>query len=281
MRYAIGVQYQGTHYFGTQSQDGLPTIQYALEQALSAVANTPISVSAAGRTDKGVHAVEMVFHFDTDAIRPEHGWLMGANVHLNPDIRIMWVAPVADDFDARASAVARTYHYYISCGHKGAHARELVTANFHELDVSAMHISAQALVGEHDFSAFRASACQAHHPRRYLSAISVCRIGDLIKISVTANAFLHHMVRNIVGTLLRVGEGVEDLEFVGRVLSSRDRKLAGRTAPATGLYMVHVHYPSQFKLPQLRKAPFFDHQALSSDEELGIMGLNKHIEAIS
>jgi len=250
VRIAVGVEYAGTRYAGWQSQDGLPTIQDELERALAAVAAHPVSAVGAGRTDAGVHAVEQVAHFDSPSQRPLRGWVLGANVELPADIAIRWAAQVPDDFHARHSAVARTYCYLVvNRRTRPALIRERAAFVHEPLSLPPMVDAARALVGRHDFSAFRAAECQAPTPVREVKEVVIRRAGELVEFWVTADAFLHHMVRNLVGTLLEVGMGARPVAWVAEVLASRDRRAAGPTAPAGGLYLAQVRYPDRFGLP--------------------------------
>ncbi|WP_127470558.1 tRNA pseudouridine(38-40) synthase TruA [Thiomicrorhabdus aquaedulcis] len=244
-RIALGVEYMGTQYCGWQRQQHCASVQSHLEQALSAIAATPISVHCAGRTDTGVHALGQVAHFETTVIRPNRAWLQGVNTHLPGDIRVGWVnTNLADDFHARFSAVARQYRYVIY--NRPVHSAVLfnrVTWEKTPLDANAMHQAAQALIGEQDFSSFRASTCQSTHARREVQWVTVSRKGDFVFIDVQANAFLHHMVRNIAGSLLQVGKGAVGIEWLAEVLAKLDRTQAAPTAPACGLYFVNALYP--------------------------------------
>ncbi|PID34279.1 MAG: tRNA pseudouridine(38-40) synthase TruA [Thiotrichales bacterium] len=189
-------------------------------------------------------------HFETTAVRPLHGWLRGTNIKLPDGIALRWIQPVPDDFHARFSAQSRRYRYIIqNRDARPALLKGRVAWNYHQLDADDMHEAAQYLLGENDFTSFRAAACQASHAMRELQSISVSRNGDFIYIDVQANAFLHHMVRNIVGSLSLVGKGDRPVEWVADVLAARDRAQAGMTASASGLYFVHVHYPPVFNLP--------------------------------
>ncbi len=253
-RYALGIEYDGSAYCGWQHQDHCRAVQTQVERALSAIAAEPIQVRCAGRTDTGVHALNQVVHFDTTAQRPLRAWVDGVNTQLPDDVRVHWVKPVADDFDARFSAVARQYRYVIY-NHATASAllRGRVTWVRDPLDAQAMHQAAQALIGEHDFSSFRAAGCQAKHPRRNVQWIQVRRQGVLVLVDIRANAFLHHMVRNIVGSLIPVGAGERPEAWLGELLALRDRTQAAETAPAAGLYFVTAHYPEALGIP--RRAP--------------------------
>jgi tRNA pseudouridine38-40 synthase len=250
LRIALGIEYDGTDFLGWQRLSQGATIQAAVEAALSFVADAPVAVTCAGRTDAGVHARCQVVHFDTEARRSERGWRLGVNSRLPHSVAVLWAQPVADDFHARYGAVGRRYRYTIlNRPVRAALDARYVTWERVPLDASAMHAAAQALVGEHDFSAFRAIACQAHSARRDLREIAVARCGDHVIIEVEANAFLHHMVRNIVGSLLPVGRGEQAPQWVGELLRGADRSVAGPTAPPNGLCFVGPRYPARFGLP--------------------------------
>ncbi len=244
MRIAVGIEYDGTAYSGWQRQRSGVGIQQRVEDAVAAVADERVDVVCAGRTDAGVHASGQVAHFDTSAERSERGWLLGVNSNLPDDINLTWVRPVADDFHARFSATARSYRYRIlNRLVRSALERHRAWWVHQSLDADAMHEAAQALIGEHDFSAFRAAGCQASTARREVTAISVVRNGDWLTLDVTANAFLQHMVRNITGTLVRIGAGEEPVAWAGDVLAGRDRTRGGMAAPPHGLTLVRVTYP--------------------------------------
>ena len=237
-RLAVGLEYDGTRYAGWQAQPGLPTIQDSLQQALSAVADHAVAAVAAGRTDAAVHAVGQVAHFDTPAERPLRGWVLGANSHLPPDISVNWVIEVERDFHARYTAQARSYRYcLLQRATRPALLRDRVCWVREVVDVPAMHEAAQALVGEHDFSSFRAVECQSPTPMRHLDSIAVSAAGAL--------------VRNIAGSLLQVGEGKRSPNGIGQLLAARDRARAGVTAPAAGLYLWKVRYPPSLQVPDL------------------------------
>lgn len=251
-RIVLGIEYQGTAYCGYQFQDHCDSVQKHLQLALSAIANEQIAIHCAGRTDTGVHAIGQVVHFDTQAIRPERAWVQGVNTHLPGDIRVVWMreVPFHSDFHARFSAIARQYRYVIfNRKVNSAILHKRVTLETKRLDEQAMHQQAQALLGEHDFSSFRAASCQASHARRELQKIAVSRRGDFVLIDVQANAFLHHMVRNLVGSLMQVGRGEKSDGYMKHLLDLQDRTQAGMTAPADGLYFVNAIYPSQWQLP--------------------------------
>ncbi len=251
-RFAVGLEYDGTRYAGWQSQPGLLTIQDCLQQALSSVADHPVAAIAAGRTDAAVHATGQVAHFDTSADRPLRGWLLGANTHLPPDIALTWAMEVDRDFHARYTAIARSYRYcLLQRATRPVLLRDRVCWVRAALDMAAMNEAAQVLVGEHDFSSFRAVECQSPTAKRHVDAIVVSGDGALVTIEITANAFLHHMVRNIAGSLLQVGEGKRPLNWIGEILAARDRSRAGVTAPAAGLYLWKVRYPPSLQVPDL------------------------------
>ncbi len=258
MRIALGVEYDGSSFIGWQRQRHGPTIQEAVENALARIAAHPVTVTCAGRTDAGVHATQQVIHFDTSAQRPLHAWLLGGNSHLPPTVSLRWAKPVADDFHARFSAEARTYRYVIFCDRlRPALQHNRVAWTYKNLDAERMHEAGQALLGEHDFTSFRAVGCQARHPIRRIDRLSVHRSGSYLYLDIEANAFLHHMVRNIAGTLMKIGAGEAPVEWAGEVLAARDRTLAGITAPASGLYLVKVRYPKRFGLPEAGALPVF------------------------
>ena len=254
-RYALGVEYDGGGFRGWQrlTPSGTPdagTVQGVLEAALSSVADAPVSTVCAGRTDAGVHARCQVAHFDTDAVRDARAWTLGTTTRLPPSVSVVWCRPVADDFNARFSAVARRYCYRILNRQvRPALARQWLSWHWRALDAEAMHRAAQALLGEHDFGAFRSAECEATHGRRELQRIAIAREGEVVTIDVQANAFLHHMVRNIVGSLLEVGAGAQPEAWIAELLAGRDRTRAGATAPAAGLVFEGPLYPAVHGLP--------------------------------
>lgn len=256
MRVALGVQYDGSGFRGWQTQQpGIRTVQTVLEQALSKVANHPIRLVCAGRTDAGVHGVGQVVHFDATAIRSERAWVLGGNAHLPLDISLNWARETSEDFHARFSALARRYRYVIlNRPQRSALWRQRATWHYRRLDAELMQRAGQALIGEHDFSSFRAAECQARHPIRDIHEITVHRHGDSVVLDVVANAFLHHMVRNIAGVLMTIGDGDRPVEWAQEVLERRDRTQAGVTAPAEGLYLLAVRYPERFGLPATTEA---------------------------
>lgn len=249
-RIAICLEYDGTFYFGWQRQDGLVTLQQTVETALSQVADHPVTVVCAGRTDAGVHAFGQVIHFDSDAPRSLDNWLRGGNAYLQDSITLRFVQPVEADFHARYAALSRSYRYVIY-NHpvRSSVFRHKATWWYRPLDVDRMQAAAHHWLGKHDFSAFRSVNCQAKTAMRTLHAITLERYADFIVIELTANAFLHHMVRNMVGVLLPIGEGLKPIHWAREVLLARDRTLAGITAPPDGLYLVGVEYPPRFGLP--------------------------------
>ena len=253
LKIALGVEYDGSRYHGWQRQKNTPlTIQEMLENALSKMATHAVATVCAGRTDAGVHALQQVVHFETNKHRADHEWIFGGNSHLPDDIRIVWVRPVCDDFHARFSAAARYYRYEIlNRGIKSALYRNNVTTIFQPLDTVLMQQGADYLLGVHDFSSFRAGACQAKSPIKHIHSISIKRSNDKITVDIIASAFLHHMVRNIVGTLLPVAKGDMPPDWVHSVLLAKDRKKAGVTALPNGLYFKGVYYPEKFGLPVL------------------------------
>lgn len=251
MRVALGVEYDGSHYCGWQRQKHDPeSVQEHLEAALSKVANHPVQVICAGRTDTGVHGVGQVVHFDTDAERKEKGWIFGCNTNLPGSIAVRWAKPVSDEFHARFSATSRAYRYVIY-NHpvRPALGIQHLTWNFRPLNVELMQQAAQVLVGEHDFSSFQAQGCQAKSPVRTIHHINLYRRGHLIIMDIQANAFLQHMVRNIIGVLMAIGCGKEPLSWIGDVLNHRNRTLGGVTAPPYGLFFMRVGYPAEFGIP--------------------------------
>lgn len=251
-RIALGIEYNGSGFNGYQMQAaGTRTVQHELEKALSKVADEPLRLTCAGRTDTGVHATGQVVHFDTTVARELKAWMMGGNTNLPRDISIHWVRQVSKDFSARFSAVSRSYRYILfNRKTRSAVFQHNVSWTFERLDENAMHEAAQILLGEHDFSALRSSRCQANHAVREMQSISVRRESDYIILDLTANAFLHHMVRNIMGTLLVIGRGEQPVAWMQEVLSSQDRKQAGMTAQAAGLYLINVEYPAEHGLPE-------------------------------
>jgi tRNA pseudouridine38-40 synthase len=250
MRIALGIEYDGTDFNGWQRLKTDVSVQGVLEQALSKVADHPIEVSCAGRTDAGVHGRCQVVHFDTEARRDMRGWVLGACSNLPASVAVLWAQPVLDSFHARYAARSRRYRYHIlNRPVRAALDARYVTWERLPLDAQRMHAAAQALLGEHDFSAFRALSCQAAHPRRSVLAVSVRREGEQLFVDIEANAFLHHMVRNIVGSLLLIGRGEQPVEWLAELLAGRDRQVAGPTASASGLTFVGPRYEAHWGLP--------------------------------
>ena len=249
-RIAAGIEYCGRDFRGWQRQATGPTLQEAVERALSRVADSPVHVFCAGRTDAGVHARQQVIHFDPPVERKPRAWILGSNVHLPAQVSVVWAKAVSGQFHARYSALARSYQYVIL--NRSARPGLLtgrVTWEFRPLDELRMQAAAQCLEGEHDFSAFRAVDCQARNPVRTVTHLEVRRREDFLIIEVRANAFLHHMVRNIAGVLMMIGMGQKPVSWAQAVLDSRDRRLGGVTAPADGLYLAGVRYPAEFGIP--------------------------------
>jgi len=249
-RLAVGIEYDGSSFSGWQQQQDAPSVQEALQRCLGQVCDHPVELVAAGRTDAGVHSRGQVAHFDSTAARSERSLVLGANSALPAGVALRWVRPVPEHFHARYSALARTYRYCIL----NRWARSALAAGHsafchYPLDAAAMAEAAALLVGTHDFSALRAAECQAKSPVRNLTQLVVTRVGDFVLLEVTANAFLHHMVRNIAGLLMHVGRGMAPPAFAAEVLAGRDRRLAPATAPAAGLYFWSVRYPPVFGLP--------------------------------
>ena len=247
MRIVMQIEYDGTHFHGWQSQPGLRTVQGEIEKALSELAQHPVKTICAGRTDTGVHAREQIIHFDTDTIRSEHTWLRGVNHFLPPDISVHNVFFVSEDFHARYSATSRSYEYWIfNSPTPSALKRYSMLWYPQALDEFLMNKAAQHLLGKHNFNAYRAVGCQAKSPIRSISEISVTREENHVILKVSANAFLHHMVRNIVGVLLPIGIGKYPVDWSLDVLHSEQRTSGGMTAPPQGLYLTRVVYPEQF-----------------------------------
>jgi tRNA pseudouridine38-40 synthase len=244
------LEYDGSHYRGWQVQDHAPSVQGELQKALSFVADQPITVITAGRTDTGVHASTQVVHFDAPFDRGERSWVLGANSRLPRDISAQWARVVPAHFHARYSALARSYRYIIhNRSSRPAIMRERACWVREPLDAARMHAAAQQFCGTHDFSTFRAAECQSHSPIRRLESISVRRTGEYLAIDVTANAFLHHMVRNIAGVLIAIGCGDQPIDWVSTLLAARDRRVGGVTAVPQGLYLIGVRYAPEFGLP--------------------------------
>ena len=250
-RLALGLEYDGSAFCGWQTQPGGCAIQDHLEVALAAIHGAPVATIVAGRTDAGVHALNQVAHFDAQHQRPESAWVRGVNALLPQGVSVMWARPVAAEFDARRNAFERSYRYFLL----NRPVRPALLAGragwvHGELDLEAMLRAATHLIGTHDFSAFRAAACQARSPVREMRAVTVERRGELVVFEFRANAFLHHQVRNMVGALVWVGLQRRAPEWVGELLASRDRKLGAATFAPDGLYLAAVRYDARFGLPE-------------------------------
>ena len=259
MRIVLGIEYDGSQYHGWQEQTGLHTVQKAVERAVSKVADEPVAVTCAGRTDTGVHAINQVVHFDCEKERTIRAWMHGANSFLPKDVCVRWGKEMPDDFHARYSALSRSYRYVIfNSPVRPALFRCNMTWQYRQLNHEAMHRAGQVLLGEQDFTSFRSVECQSKTPMRNIQSLSVKRSGDFVVIDVTANAFLHHMVRNIAGVLIAVGSGKQKVDWVQEVLTAKDRRRGADTAPPYGLYLMDVRYPKVFGIPQATNGPFFN-----------------------
>jgi len=250
IRIALGIEYDGSRFLGWQTQPGGGTVQDALEAALSGIANAPVGVTCAGRTDRGVHARAQVVHFDTNAERPDSAWVRGVNAMLPEAMAVLWSQRVSPDFHARYAARSRTYRYVL----QNRPVRPALAARYagwHHapLQVERMREAAAFLLGEHDFSAFRAAECQAKSPVRTLHEIRIERSGERIEFTLRANAWLQHMVRNIVGTLVYVGKGKQPPQWTRNLLESRDRARAAPTFGPEGLYLEAVEYEARWNIP--------------------------------
>lgn len=256
MRIALGIEYDGRAFCGWQFQDHSPSVQEEVEKALSKVANHAVRVVCAGRTDTGVHATEQVIHFDTEVQREPFQWVKGANANLPAGVAILWAQETCDEFHARFKAFRRAYRYIIfSRPVRPSYLNGLVTWDYRTLDEERMQEAANYLIGEHDFTSYRALGCQAKSPVRTLYQFNIRRKGDFIYLDIEANAFLHHMVRNMAGVLMTIGAGEQKPEWAKEILTLRDRTLSGITAPPHGLYLVRVDYPGEFILPQKLNLP--------------------------
>ena len=255
---ALGIEYDGSRVYGWQIQENVPTVQQHLEEALSKVADETVVVNCAGRTDAGVHAVHQVVNFRTNAPRPDKAWYMGTNAHLPDAISVKWVKEVPEQFHARFSATARRYRYVI-CNTKTRPAilYHGVTHWHKPLCEKRMHEAAQSLLGEQDFTSFRASLCQSNTPFRNVHFCNVFRCEQYVVVDIQANAFLHHMVRNIVGSLLLIGSSEQPVQWLAELLALKDRSKAAATAKAHGLYFIDVSYPDTFELPLSPIGPLF------------------------
>jgi tRNA pseudouridine38-40 synthase len=257
-RYAAVVQYDGSTFCGFQKQTHSPSVQAELERALSYVADAPVILSCAGRTDTAVHASHQVIHFDSSAERSGYNWVQGANSQLPNSIALLWADEIEGDFHARHSATSRTYRYVMAAGNaRPAILADGVTWVKFPLDAQVMQDACQYLLGEQDFSAFRGSGCQSLSPFRNVTAANIYQCGQLLVFEITANAFVLHMVRNIVGSLMEVGLGRQQPHWIKQLLIDGDRRHSAATAPPNGLYLVDVKYPQQFAIPKLPKGPLF------------------------
>ena len=258
MRMALCLEYDGSRYYGWQRQREVISVQQCVEHAVSKIADAPIEVTCAGRTDAGVHATGQVVHFDIPVPRAEPAWTLGVNSNLPAGIAVRWAQEVDSEFSARFSATSRRYRYIIANTRfrPGIHSFG-VSHYHHPLDKKAMQAAAPAIIGEHDFTTFRASHCQSHTPFRKVTDLTVERRGDYIIIDIKANAFLHHMVRNIVGSLIVVGQHEQPPEWLAELLRQKDRTKAAATAKPGGLYLVEVTYPESYNIPQVPPGPLW------------------------
>ena len=277
MRFALGLEYDGRFFHGWQKQATEETVQRVVEAALAQIAGEAIPVVCAGRTDTGVHATEQVIHFDTEVKRPLEAWVRGVNTFLPPSVAVLWAKRVDDDFHARFSARGRHYRYLLINRPQRLglwHGRAGWT--HHPLDLTLMQEAANQLLGEHDFSAFRAADCQAKSPIKRLWRADLVQTGELIFIDFEASAFLHHMVRNLVGSLVYVGQGLKPPEWMGDLLQEKNRKLAAPTFSAAGLYLVRIFYETHVALPQtedsLLPGAFRDDEKLRGKRQLSALG---------
>jgi tRNA pseudouridine38-40 synthase len=258
-RIALGISYNGATYHGWQYQNpDLATVQDEVQKALSIVADHPVTVTCAGRTDSGVHATSQIVHFNSESPRELKSWISGVNANLPDSVSVNWSRAVVPEFDARHAATSRRYLYLIyNARIRSALMPELLTKEHRVLDVNAMNESARALLGVNDFSSYRAASCQSLTPIRNIHNIEIRRIGELVLVDISANAFLHHMVRNIVGVLMDIGSGEKPISWVADLLGLKDRTKAGVTAPPNGLYLIQVDYPDKFGLPKGPCLPHF------------------------
>lgn len=255
MKFALAIEYDGSYFLGWQTQPGGGSVQDALESALAAIAGEPVALTCAGRTDRGVHARSQVAHFETAVERPLSAWVRGVNALLPACAAVLWAHPVPQEFHARYSALSRTYRYVLL----NRPVRPALWARYagwvhSPLDVEAMREAARALLGEHDFSAFRSAECQARSAVRTLISLEIARHGERVEFVLRANAFLHHMVRNIVGTLIHVGRGKRPASWAGEVLASRNRTLGAATFAPEGLYLEEIEYAAAWGLPRVPAA---------------------------
>lgn len=258
IRIALGIEYDGAAFYGWQRQREVNSVQAEVEQALSTVANSPTAIQCAGRTDAGVHATNQVIHFDTTATRPLKAWTFGVNANLPANIAVKWAQQVDSDFHARFSATARRYRYIINNQKlRSGILPHGVTHHYRPLDAEKMHEAAQALLGVHDFTSFRAVLCQSKTPFRKVHSVTVERRAEFVILDIKANAFLHHMVRNIVGSLFEIGSGSHPVSWIAELLAEKDRTKAAATAKPHGLYLVEVVYPEHFAIPVANLGPLF------------------------
>jgi tRNA pseudouridine38-40 synthase len=279
-RVALAFEYDGRSFHGWQLQkSGVRSVEAELTKAVAKVADHPVDLVCAGRTDAGVHASYQIAHFDTSSVRNLRSWVMGINTALPEDISVHWAGNGVGDFHARFSATYRRYRYIIY-NHpvRPGIQRGQVSWTFRPLDAERMHQAAQVLAGEHDFSSFRAAGCQSRTPIRFLERISVTRKRDFVVIDVQANAFLHHMVRNIAGALMAVGSGKQRLEWIHEILVARDRTAAGVTAPPHGLYLVDVGYPAELGIPEAECGPGFLRPWFSRAENSPVTPTHIHVK---
>ena len=257
-RLALVLEYEGTAYHGWQKQLDRPSVQQTLEHALAKLTDHPVATICAGRTDAGVHATGQVVHCDVNVTRPESAWVFAVNSYLPADIRVLAAQSVVDNFDARRSAVYRRYCYVIyNSKIRPSLFRKQVSFYFTKLDAQLMHSAGQYWLGEHDFSSFRDAHCQSVSPVRLVTRFSVFRVGDLVIFDIIANAFLHHMIRNMVGVLLEIGAQKRTPSWAAEVLAAKDRRAAASTALAAGLYLVGVQYPEEFAFSTINNVPWF------------------------
>ena len=262
MRIALGLEYDGAAFCGWQTQPSGCGVQDHLQQALTRFADAPIEVTAAGRTDAGVHATAQVVHFDTEARREEVSWIRGTNSNLHEGARVLWAREVAADFHSRYGARSRSYRYLLlDAPVAPAILRGRVGWHHRALDTALMSEGLAALVGEHDFTSFRDAQCQAKSPVRHLMAAGIERQRGLVVFTFRANAFLHHMIRNVVGALVYVGMGKQSPAWIAELLAARDRRLAAPTFAPDGLYLAGVEYDPAFGLPAPRSHPLLEPQS--------------------
>lgn len=258
MRIALGIEYDGSNYYGWQRQQEVSSVQECVEKALSKIADQNVEVFCAGRTDAGVHATGQVVHFKVNCQRRLAAWTLGMNSNLPGDIAVRWAKEVDDEFHARFSATARRYRYIIyNSAHRGAILGKGVSHYHFPLNETLMHQAGQCLLGEHDFTSFRAVQCQSRTPFRNVHHLNVTRQGDFVVIDIKANAFVHHMVRNIAGSLIEIGQGNQSVDWMAELLALKDRNKAAATAKAQGLYLVEVDYPQQYEIPHMHPGPLF------------------------